>query len=693
MKRHLMQFFALALGLAFSMAPICAAHAQSVSHEGVEIREAQIPMPDGVRLAADLYMPADAKEGDKFPVILEYLPYRKDESRIWNYSLFSYFVERGYIIARVDIRGTGNSEGQLIEYEYSEQEQEDGEAVIDWLSRQPFSTGDIGMFGISWGGFNSIHLAMRKPPALKAIIATMATDDIYQDDVHFIDGIMHVDSYEFQMDVMNALPGAPAFEVNEEFFKNRFDTPPWFMIYKNQQRDGPFWDRASLNEDYSAIDIPVFLIGGWYDGYRDSIPRMLEHMDVPVKAIMGPWNHAYPNWASPPPNIEWRHEAVRWFDYWLEGKQTGIMDEPRFAVHMRDWHPPGTNLEMIPGEWRWEDQWPPRGAELLVLNLHADGRLGEDKAKKNAHQLNYTPTVGVEASGSVMWWGDWAPDQRSVDAWSLVYESEPLEEDVLILGFPRARLDVSTDAPIANWVVRLNDVAPDGRVTQVTGAGFNGAHRESASDPKPLKPGKTVSLDIEMHVTSWRFKKGHRIRLAVNNAQWPMFWPTPHQMTTTLYLGGKSSSRLELPVVSEADGPRPEFKQPAQDPVLPGYQLLESETNSGYGEISMVTRNQREQSTQVTATNSNLIEYPWGKIRFSEEIVHKAYDNEPHKTSVRSHLKRQVILKDREIVLEGIMDFRSDEENYYYDFTRLLHENEKLIREKSWQDVIPRDHN
>jgi putative CocE/NonD family hydrolase len=158
---------------------------------GTELREAWIPMPDGVRLAADLHMPTGGTPEERFPVLLEYLPYRKMESRGDRWSRYSYFVERGYVVARVDIRGTGNSQGTLVDYEYTEQEQKDGEAVIDWLSRQPFSNGKVGMFGISWGAFNSIHMAMRNPPALKAIIALMGTDDLYQDDVHFIDGVLH----------------------------------------------------------------------------------------------------------------------------------------------------------------------------------------------------------------------------------------------------------------------------------------------------------------------------------------------------------------------------------------------------------------------------------------------------------------------------------------------------------------------
>jgi len=238
----------------------------------IAFRETTIAMPDGVRLAADLYLPAGGRPGARFPVLLEYLPYRKNEARARNYALYSYFVKRGYAVARVDIRGTGNSEGRLIAYEYTDQEQADGEAVIDWLSKQGFSTGKVGMFGISWGGFNSIHMAMRNPPALRAIVAVDATDDLYQDDVHFMDGVIHVDSWEMGQDLANMLPGAPDFTIDDRYFADRFDTPPWMLTYKRQQRDGPFWKRTALKERYESIRIPTFVIGGLYDGYRDSVP-------------------------------------------------------------------------------------------------------------------------------------------------------------------------------------------------------------------------------------------------------------------------------------------------------------------------------------------------------------------------------------------------------------------------------------
>jgi putative CocE/NonD family hydrolase len=657
----------------------------------VELREAWIRMPDGVRLAADLYLPAGEVDGKLFPALLEYLPYRKTESRARCHELYSYFVERGYVVARVDIRGSGNSEGRLIPFEYSDQEHQDGLAVIDWLSGQPWSNGKVGMFGISWGGFNSIQLARLNPPALKAIIAVDATEDLYQEDVHFIDGILHLDSWEMSQDLDNARPGAPDYLIDEAYFRDRFDTQPWMMTSKRQQRDGPFWDRASLKGRYAEIRVPTFLIGGWYDGYRDSLPRMLEKLKAPVKAMIGPWSHVWPHDPYPEPGVEWRHEAVRWFDHWLKGIDTGITNEPRFAVYVRRWHPPGPYLEHAPGFWRWEAGWPVARVEERPVYPQPDHTLSGDAPEQTVHQLRYLPTIGVEAGGPVMWWGDVAHDQRGTDAFSLVYDSAPLTEDTEILGLPRALLQVAADATRANWFVRLSDVAPDGSVTLVTGAGFNGTHRRSAREPEDIEPGQLFPLDIEMHFTSWVFPEGHRIRLSLSNAQWPMFWPTPFPMATSLQLGGETGSRLVLPVVQPGPSAAPAFLPPAASSQFPGFEDLDTGTSSGYGEVSSVDRNPQTGEVTVTAKNAGATRYPWGTETYRETIEHRSSDAHPESTGVHGTHRMEVAVERRVLVWEAELSFSSDRDSFHYRYTRRLEENGKLVREKTWTDTVPRD--
>src|SRR5215472_6626862 len=252
----------LLLFLSHSITPASAVvQPSSPANYGVRVEETWISMKDGVRLAVNLFMPTGGKPGEKFPALLEYLPYRKDDGTIvGDYATHAYFAHYGYVGARVDIRGTGRSEGIRPDREYSQQEQEDGLEVIVWLAKQPWSNGNVGMFGISWGGFNSVQMAMRGPPGLKAIIAICATEQLFQEDVHFIDGMMHVDEYELNVDLQTAMTRSPDFPTDEKSLAERFDNPPWFVMYKQHPRAAAFWDAPV--RPLASIRIPVFLIGG-----------------------------------------------------------------------------------------------------------------------------------------------------------------------------------------------------------------------------------------------------------------------------------------------------------------------------------------------------------------------------------------------------------------------------------------------
>jgi putative CocE/NonD family hydrolase len=664
-----------------------------VVSDGIEIRQVWIPMPDGVRLAADIYLPEDSDDKE-LPVLLEYLPYRKDESRQRNFELYSYFIKSGYAVARVDIRGTGNSEGRTIPYEYSDIELNDGEQVIAWLAEQPWSSGNLGMFGISWGGFNSIQMTLRNPPALKAFVSLMATEDLYQEDVHYIDGIMHTDSWMMSNDLYNSLPGAPDFVMDEDWFENRFDVEPSVYTYMRQQRDGPFWDRASALGKYDQIKIPGFHIGGWYDGYRDSLPRMLENVKAPVKAMIGPWDHYFPHDAWPAPSMEWRFEAVRWFDHWLKGIDTGIMDEPAFAVFVRDWHPPGPDVNEVPGRWRWEDGWPLARTQTETWFAQENRGLAKTATEHTTEKLKYVPSSGLEAGGPVMWWGNIPPDLQPSDDHALVFDSEPLQQNLEILGAPVARIKVSADATRANWIARVSDIAPDGSVTHVAAAAFNGTHRNSARTPADIVPDEEFVLDIEMHFTSWVFPAGHRIRFSVSNSQWPMLWPTPFPMTTTLALGGEQGARVDLPVIPEMAASQwrsPDFKQPVANPSLPGFKTLDSGNVSGYGEIEAVQHDEKTGEAFGVATNSGAYQYPWGVERFEERIEHRTSDSNPAITSVKGIYALQEELPGRLLRFEQDVTFRSDEKNFYLTFSRRALVNGELKHKKQWNETIPRD--
>ena len=660
-------------------------------HNKIEITETWISMSDGIRLAADIYWPAGADRNDRFPILLEYLPYRKDESRARSYSLYSYFLEHGYLVVRVDMRGTGNSEGMVIPYEYSDIELDDGEEVIDWLSQQEWSTGSVGMFGISWGGFNSIQMAMRNPPALKAFVALMATEFLYQEDVHYMDGIMHTDSWMMGNDLYNALPGAPDFKMDEEWLRNRFNVKPSVYKYMRQQRDGEFWDRASARGKYDLIKVPGYHIGGWYDGYRNSLPRMLENVQAPVKAMIGPWDHDFPHNAALQPQVEWRAEAVRWFDQWMKGIDTGILEEPDFVVYIRDYHPPDDSLESIPGFWRWEEGWPINRIETQTWYAQANHKLSNISGVNDKHTLENIPSIGLEGGGPTMWWGSIPSDQRPMDKNSLVYDSEVLVEPIEILGRPLAKLHVSANAKRANWVVRISDIAPDGQITQVAGAAFNGTHRNSSRDPEDIIQGEKFPLSIELHFTSWIFNEGHKIRVAISNAMWPMLWPSPLPVKTLLEIGGEKGAYIELPIMPSGKIKTPEFEQLSIGPKLKGYEVLDAGNVTGYAAIKSIQHDPDTGEKFGLATNTGATQYPWGIERFEEEIEHRTSDENPANTSVVGRYKITEELQDRTLDFEQNVEFKSDEENFYLIFHRWVSVNGELYKEKVWQEVIPRD--
>lgn len=665
----------------------CLAPSPSYGETGFKVERKTIPMKDGVHLSVTLFMPDQQSEKpEKIPALLEYLPYRKDDyMAMRNYDLHSYFAKRGFVSATVDIRGTGSSEGVLPEREYSEQELKDGLEVIRWLAHQEWSNGNVGMFGISWGGFNAIQLAMRRPPQLKAIIAVDASDRLFHDDIHFIDGMMHVDAYCVSMDLQTAISPGPAFSTDDAVLRKRFDQTPWTLLYFSRQRDSDFWKKASLSSNYAAIQIPVFMIGGLLDGYRDSIPRMLEKMKVPMKALIGPWNHSYPHITDIGPAIEWRKDAVRWWNHWLKRTDTGIMKEPPVTVYLRDWYKPELTTKRIPGKWIDLKSWPSKTNPGKTFYLGADHGLSESASDTARHQLKYAPSSGLEAG---LWWGDLTPDQRPVDAKSLVYDSTPLKKPMSILGRPKIKLWVSASAPQANWIVRLTDVAPNGESALITGAGLNGAHRISANAPSALKPGKTYPIEIELHLTTWVLPAGHRVRVAVSNSAWPMIFPTAHKMTTSVALGPDTPSRIFIPLLPADATEHPGFSEPEKYEALPGT----SSQGSTWPGTWKQSKDTTAQSTTVNWEGSDSTKHPWGTQTDREAMRFDVNDLNPEKSSVKGTASTELKLDDRTLLWDADLLLTSDAKNFYYQFKRRLSEGGKVLREKTWKKTIPRDH-
>ena len=542
-------------------------------HEVREIEHTLIPLRDGTNLAARIWLPADA-ERNPVPAILEYLPYRKRTGTYDRDALMHpYLAGHGYVAVRVDIRGSGESDG-LLSDEYARQEQDDALEVIAWLAAQPWCSGAVGMMGISWGGFNALQVAARRPPALKAIITVCSTDDRYRDDVHYMGGAPLRANFGWASFLFGAMcyPPDPALVGDRwrSMWLERLNHLPLFIEpWVRQQWRDDYWKHGSVCEDYSAIRCPVYAVGGWTDGYTNAIPRLLAHLTVPRKGLIGPWAHAYPHAALPGPQVGFLQEALRWWDHWLKDIDTGLMNEPMLRAWMTESVRPASYHEMLPGRWIAEPSWPPPGGVTTYRLCLADEGLRADSANLTPRTLCSPQTVG-KRGGSWCPFGryaDQAGDQQEDDARSLVFETRPLEARTEILGAPVVTLDIAADRPVANLVVRLCDVHPDAASLRVSYGILNLAHRDGDEAPAPLIPGRRYQVRIQLNDAGAVVPAGHAIRVTISTTYWPMIWPGPEKVTVTVFGG-----TLELPVraPSEADdllAPLPPPETAAPEPV------------------------------------------------------------------------------------------------------------------------------
>lgn len=660
-------------------------------HTVKHIRNVRIPMSDGVTLAADLFMPE--AEG-RFPAVFEYLPYRKDDRVAARWNAHHYFAERGFVGLRVDMRGTGGSEGLALD-EYLPQEQLDGCEVIEWASRQAWCNGNVGMWGTSYGGFNALQVAMRRPPALKAIVPHAATDDRYNCDVHYNGGCLQgIDQVEYPgwMLPMNAAPAYPEYAGGDwaaHWLERLEGNPPWILDWLRHQVEDDYWLQGSLKTDYASIQCAVLNLGGWQDGYPDAIFRMLEHLEAPNRAIVGPWQHSRPNDAYPEPRINHLHEMTRFFAQHLRGEETGIMDEPQLAMYVQRGARPNAFQPHMPGEWRFEQQWPPARTMDLDLFPVESGALGTRPSHNSGmDRYRHRASVGTQAG---FWCPLWQPfglhrEQSVDDGRSLTYTTAPLDRPAELLGFAHARLFVETTAEVAAVSVKLCDIAPDGTSALVTRGILNLTHRDGHARPEPAAPGMVYEVDVPLKVASWVFKPGHSIRLSIATSDFPTVWPTPFPHTLTLHHGGARPSRITLPVVGEPDAelPRPRF-EPAtalrptavvandvpewrvSDDVTTGYTsvyLREAHRSQPVGEPYMV---EEEQISQMATS-----------------------DERPDSTWATSFQRLSMLQPGVRTDIRGRIHLRSTATQLHADLQLKVERDGEDVFRKTWMETFPR---
>lgn len=531
-----------------------------------EVENQFIVLPDGTRLAARLWLPQDA-DAHPVPALLEYLPYRKRDGTVVRDALtHPYLAGHGYACVRVDMRGNGDSDGLMAD-EYMQQELDDAVEVIAWLARQPWCSGKVGMFGISWGGFNALQVAALRPPALAAVVTLCSTDDRYEDDIHYKGGTLLNENLGWAATMLaySSRPPDPLIvgERWRDMWLDRLAQEPFLLIdwLRHPHRDA-YWKHGSICEDWAAVQVPVLAVGGWNDAYSNAVPRLMRHLQGPRKAIIGPWAHKYPHFAVPGPRIGFLQEMLRWWDQHLRGVDTGIMDEPNHRFYIMDAYRPGTFPDHIEGRWVGEATWGQGHMGHTRWHLNPSHTLDPEPAAEQQLTVCSRETTGFDGGEyCIIWLGPEFPgDQRDDDAASLCFDSPTLQEDMDVVGQPVLDLCFSVDRPVAHIAVRLNDVWPSGEVSRITYHLQNLCMRESRETPSALLPGQRTRMQIKLDDIAWRVPRGHRLRVSISTSYFPLMWPAPEPVTLTVFAGASS---VQVPVRSgRPDEPPPTWPSP-----------------------------------------------------------------------------------------------------------------------------------
>lgn len=528
-----------------------------------------ITLPDGCRLSARVWMPVNAHE-KPVPAILEFLPYRKrDGTAARDAMTHPYFAGHGYACLRVDMRGCGDSEG-LFDDEYSAQEMQDAQDVIAWIAAQDWCTGSIGMMGISWGGFNGLQAASFAPEPLKAVITLCSTADRYEDDIHYKGGCMLGENLGWAATAMSWFSSPPDPEIVGESWRdtwlNRLENTP-FLIKKwveHQHRDA-YWKHGSVCENYSGLKAAVLSVGGWHDGYRNTISHLVENLTAPVKGIVGPWNHKYPHVGVPGPQIGFLQEALRWWDRWLKDIETGVENDPDYRVWLMDSVAPAVNFDHRPGRWIAEQQWPSPHIEDRQLYL---ARNGLSTTSQMIDVKAFPAMLCGMATGEYFPFGfgpgELPADQRGDDALSACFDGDVTTQITDIVGAPRINLKLTSNKARAQVAVRLCDLRPDGTSALITMGVFNLRHRHGNETPVDIVAGEAFDVEFALDHIAYRLPAGHRLRVAISTSYWPFIWPEAEPVTLNIKQG-----HLTLPVRPAADKDEWQFEEAEAAAKLP----------------------------------------------------------------------------------------------------------------------------
>ena len=648
-------------------------------------RRVFVPMDDGVRIALTTYMPDSVNDGP-FPTVVESLPYRKDDafySADW--PTYAYLAGHGIAGARIDIRGTGASTG-IIEDEYVPREQQDTLAVLDWLADQDWCSGDLGMWGVSWGGFSALQTAMLRPPQLKAIAPVHATHDRFACDVHYTGGSLHAQEqvdWPPSMVVCNALPPDPDI-VGEGWFEEwmeRLDqTPQWPGTWLRHQHRDDYWLHGSPSADYESIQCPTLLIGGWVDGYVDGMLALAENLRCPTRTVIGPWGHYRPATGVPGPTFDHLDLLARWFGHHLRGDDNGVMEMPALTAFIRTGAPfdgpkqPPFAGRPGQGYWRAESSWPPLDAKTSVHRL---SELEHETATWSGPQW-----VGIHAPA----WdraGIGSSDSAEDDARSVCFETAPLTEPLEILGTPEVEVTVSSDKDVGMVAARLIAIDPDGVGHLVTRGNRNLCFSKDLSEPTPLQPGETITVRFPLMVTSAVLPAGWRVLLALSGADFPVVWPPGERATLTF---DPSRSSLMLPTVP----PRSEdsIMSIAASPPPPSPPGVDGDDGGGtsVARDGPTTSYQRERrSTEFMPERAGLT------LVSDEKWAISVSDDDPATTRVHSDAEVQMRRPDWAVTTRGKLELTADADFFHLKIGLTALHHDEVVFDRTWVEDIPRE--
>ena len=652
-----------------------------------------IRLADGTRLAARIWMPDNA-DADPVPAVFEFLPYRKrDVTSPRDESTYPVFAAAGIAGVRVDIRGSGESDG-VIDGEYTELELANACELIGWIAEQPWSNGSVGMMGISWGGFNCLQVAALRPPALKAVISIASTTDRYNDDIHYKNGCHLSAQLSWAATMLAYQSRSPDPDIVGdrwlEMWMERLANEPFFLEewLSHQRRDG-FWKHGSICEDYAAIEIPALVIAGWADGYRNTPLLAVEGLGDKAKALLGPWVHKYPHFAWPKPRADFHGEAIAFWNRWLRGEENGIETLPQVRAYILDGPKPAVRRDVDPGFWVSKQRWSAPESECFYVDQFGTLLEGMPTPHAPAHEIYLKSPLDTGTAA-----GEWftlkpdaelAGDQRSDDAGSLVFQTPPLDEAKTFLGRPSITLTLRADAELANLCARIVDIHPDGTATRVSFGVINLAHRDGNEDPQPLTPGQPVEIRLDLDACGYRFGEGHRIRLSLSTAYWPMILPPPVDPGLTIDI---ASLGLAMPLLGDHE--TFEMKQPANPDPLPKYiEHAPSTTRRS------VTRDLAENQTRYeVAEDTGLFEHP-GTGLSTRQLREETWSIDPTDplsmtgTSVWTCDMRRDRWSVRTVSTAKLACTATD---WLISASVLAYDGEKKIFEKTFEKAIPRDH-